>query len=297
MVEGGSPSRDLKKRHRSTSREREHRHHRSHRDVSEKKHRHVSPRRSKSPDSKRRKNDDVSKVKKSHDDDIEEGESTANDTRSTTANNNDSNNGATTSKRVPLSLEEMLEKNKKEKEAISKPKFITKEEREAAAIKRRQEEADAIRQRNDELRKKHTTFNKEAEQLAAREDRERERERRERERDRHRREKDDQTEKPVISVPDAEREEAAVKERYLGIVKKKRKVRSLNDRKFVFDWDVAEDTAVDYNPIYKEKHQIQLFGRGHIAGIDINKQKKDQSKFYGMLLEERRTQGEKDREV
>jgi ATP-dependent RNA helicase DDX23/PRP28 len=65
----------------------------------------------------------------------------------------------------------------------------------------------------------------------------------------------------------------------------------------VFDWDAGEDTAVDYNPIYKEKHQIQFFGRGHIAGIDINKQKKDQSKFYGDLLEERRTQGEKDRET
>ncbi|CAF4021871.1 unnamed protein product, partial [Rotaria sordida] len=116
-----------------------------------------------------------------------------------------------------------------------------------------------------------------------------------RERDRHRREKEDPTDRPSTANADGEREEAAVKERYLGIVKKKRKVRRLNDRKFVFDWDAGEDTAVDYNPIYKEKHQIQFFGRGHIAGIDINKQKKDQSKFYGDLLEKRRTQGEKDR--
>jgi len=71
----------------------------------------------------------------------------------------------------------------------------------------------------------------------------------------------------------------------------------LNKRKFVFDWDAREDTAVDYNPIYKEKHQIQFFGRGHIAGIDINKQKTEQSKFYGNLLDNRRTQGEKDRET
>ena len=70
----------------------------------------------------------------------------------------------------------------------------------------------------------------------------------------------------------------------------------MNDRKFVFDWDAGEDTAVDYNPIYKEKHEIQFFGRGHIAGIDLNKQKDDQSKFYGDLLSERRTQNEKDRE-
>ena len=58
-------------------------------------------------------------------------------------------------------------------------------------------------------------------------------------------------------------------ERYLGIIKKKKRIRRLNDRKFVFDWDASEDTSNDYNPLYKERHQVQLFGRGHIAGIDI----------------------------
>ena len=57
--------------------------------------------------------------------------------------------------------------------------------------------------------------------------------------------------------------------RYLGGEKKKKKVRRLNDRKFVFDWDAGEDTSVDYNPIYKEKHEIQFFGRGQLAGIDL----------------------------
>lgn len=52
-------------------------------------------------------------------------------------------------------------------------------------------------------------------------------------------------------------------------MKKKRRVRRLNDRKFVFDWDTAEDTSVDYNPLYKERHQVQLYGRGHVAGIDL----------------------------
>lgn len=52
-------------------------------------------------------------------------------------------------------------------------------------------------------------------------------------------------------------------------MKKKRRVRRLNDRKFVFDWDASEDTAIDYNPIYKERHTVQFFGRGHVAGIDI----------------------------
>ena len=60
-----------------------------------------------------------------------------------------------------------------------------------------------------------------------------------------------------------------LQERYLGVTKKKKRVRRMNDRKFVFDWDANEDTSNDYNPLYKERHQIQFFGRGHIAGIDM----------------------------
>ena len=60
-----------------------------------------------------------------------------------------------------------------------------------------------------------------------------------------------------------------LQERYLGIIKRKKRVRRLNDRKFVFDWDAGEDTSLDYNPIYRERHNVQFFGRGHIAGIDI----------------------------
>jgi len=55
----------------------------------------------------------------------------------------------------------------------------------------------------------------------------------------------------------------------LGLKKKKKRIRRLNDRKFVFDWDAGDDTSVDYNPIYKEKHEVQFFGRGHVAGVDI----------------------------
>ncbi len=56
----------------------------------------------------------------------------------------------------------------------------------------------------------------------------------------------------------SEREKEAVKERYLGAPKKKKKVRRLNDRKFVFDWDAGEDTSKDYNPIYVDRHSIQV---------------------------------------
>lgn len=103
-------------------------------------------------------------------------------------------------------------------------------------------------------------------------------------------------EDPKHQDKDKEKETEAIKERYLGLTKKKRRVRRLNDRKFVFDWDAGEDTSVDYNPIYKERHQVQFFGRGNLAGIDIKAQKRDQSKFYGELLEKRRTEAEKAQE-
>lgn len=83
----------------------------------------------------------------------------------------------------------------------------------------------------------------------------------------------------------------------MGLVKKKKRIRRLNDRKFVFDWEASEDTSTDYNNLYKQRHEVQFFGRGHVAGIDIKQQKRDQSKFYGELLEKRRTVGEKDQEV
>ena len=50
------------------------------------------------------------------------------------------------------------------------------------------------------------------------------------------------------------------------------------------------------NPRYKERHQVQLLGRGFIAGIDLKQQKREQSRFYGDLMEKRRTLEEKEQE-
>lgn len=43
-----------------------------------------------------------------------------------------------------------------------------------------------------------------------------------------------------------------LQERYLGGIKKRKRTRHLNDRKFVFEWDASEDTSVDYNPMWVE---------------------------------------------
>nr|CAI5857582.1 unnamed protein product [Callosobruchus analis] len=187
-------------------------------------------------------------------------------------------------KKEPLSLEELLAKKKAEEAAKSKPVFLTKEQRAAEALKRRQEEVDRIRKQQEEERKILDNIQKTRQDDQKKDDREY---RRPRDRD-----KDEEKQKDK----DKEKEQDAIKERYLGLVKKKRRVRRLNDRKFVFDWDAGEDTSLDYNNLYKDRHQVQFFGRGNLAGIDIKAQKRDQSKFYGELLEKRRTEAEKAQE-
>merc|ERR1712013_476944 len=91
-------------------------------------------------------------------------------------------------------------------------------------------------------------------------------------------------------------EKQAIKDRYLGAEKKKKRVRRQNDRKFVFDWEAGDDTSVDWNPIYMDRHALQFMGRGGIGGVDLKTQKKEQTQFYGDLLERRRTELEKDQE-
>lgn len=64
----------------------------------------------------------------------------------------------------------------------------------------------------------------------------------------------------------------AIRSRYLGVDKKKRKIRKMNDKKFVFDWDEQEDTiALAGGGGVRElglKGGAVMFGRGHIAGMD-----------------------------
>jgi hypothetical protein len=81
----------------------------------------------------------------------------------------------------------------------------------------------------------------------------------------------------------------------MGGERKPKRTRRLSDRKFVFDWDVTEDTSQDFNDLYTERRTVQMFGRGHLAGIDIKEQLTNGSKFYQQLLEQRRSLEEKSR--
>ncbi|XP_057294086.1 probable ATP-dependent RNA helicase DDX23 [Hydractinia symbiolongicarpus] len=213
-------------------------------------------------------------------------------------------------KREPLSLEEMIAKRNEEKKALEKPKFLTKEERAAEAIKKRQQQVEEKRKKIEEERNAREKLLKEAERSRDDYDRDRYRDRyrREREYEERERERDrdkDKTKKEgtetkveqvVLTGRDREKELEAIKNRYLGVAKKKKKVRRLNDKKFVFDWDASEDTSQDYNKLYRERHEAQFFGRGQKAGIDVKTQKKS-SKFYEQLMEKRRTESEKTQEL
>merc|ERR1712142_650692 len=219
------------------------------------------------------------------------------------------------SKVEPLSLEELLAKKKAEEAEKSKPKFLSKEERAAEALRRRAEKVEEIRRIQDEEKKKREEFNKEgkvelreierAQRDNARNPRDRQREKeREKERERWRSEREKEKRKVENKNQDdgkqdfetSLKEKAAIKARYLGAEKKKKRVRRQNDRKFVFDWDTTDDTSADYNKLYADRHNLQFFGRGGIGGIDIKSQKKEQIQFYGDLLERRRTELEKDQE-
>ena len=66
---------------------------------------------------------------------------------------------------------------------------------------------------------------------------------------------------------------SAIRSRYLGVDRKKRKIRKMNDRKFVFDWDAQDDTAADATPVAAADGQAGgslMFGRGHVAGMDMS---------------------------
>lgn len=197
----------------------------------------------------------------------------------------------------PLSLEEMIARREAEKKAQEKPTFLTKEQRAMEALKRRQQQVEEQRKKTEGERQMREKFLREA-QYSREDEVERERRERRERREKNLTEEEAESEKAKArKEKDQEKEIQAIKQRYLGGVKKRKKIRRLADRKFVFEWDTGEDTAVDYNPIYTDRHQIQLFGRGHIGGIDIKWQKKETGKFYQEMLEKRRTQEEKNQEA
>ncbi|KAI0705818.1 pre-mRNA-splicing ATP-dependent RNA helicase PRP28 [Cytidiella melzeri] len=253
------------------------------------------------------------------------------------------------SRSQPLSIESLLQKQKEDKEAAAKPKFLTKEQRAQLAIAKRAQELREQKEKEDRARQERQNLEREAEEIRSR-DRERERtarygsggggggggrydDRQERYGRRDHRERDNRRYPPaedrrsvlqgVPTGPRADRGKeppagprgsssltpgsassmpppplppnangtngilnaeseafvppmtdndlTAIRSRYLGVDKKKRKIRKMNDRKFVFDWDEQDDTFSAEAPaaVGSQRQGAQImFGRGHIAGMD-----------------------------
>ncbi|KAJ1310397.1 hypothetical protein OPQ81_007135 [Rhizoctonia solani] len=214
--------------------------------------------------------------------------------------------------RTPLSIESLVEKQRAEQEAASKPKFLTREERAKLAIERRAAEIRAEREKEQRAREERERLEREAQDLSAPKDREMRDGRFDRDKDRDRdrgdkyggrydersKKRDDRRpayQNGIPTGPRAERDKtgppappppksgspppppppsdapfvppisdsdlSAIRSRYLGVDKKKRKIRKMNDRKFVFDWDAQEDTGA------VQQSSAVMFGRGHLAGM------------------------------
>ncbi|KAJ7489800.1 P-loop containing nucleoside triphosphate hydrolase protein [Mycena galericulata] len=240
----------------------------------------------------------------------------------------------------PLSIESLLQKQKQEKEAASKPKFLSKEERAKLAIAKRAQEIREQKEKDELTRKDRAALEQEAEELRAKErggqnrygrndDRygHSERDNRHGRRDNRRGPPPAAPTPAPATAPTAPREgyqnvptgpradrskvgptsssasmppppvpahasgahgslpepatpyeppmtdtdRAAIRSRYLGVDKKKRKMRKINDRKFVFDWDNQDDTMAEDAPsvVGSQRQGAQvMFGRGRLAGMD-----------------------------
>ncbi|KAK5816461.1 P-loop containing nucleoside triphosphate hydrolase protein [Linnemannia elongata] len=206
---------------------------------------------------------------------------------------------AAPARKVPISLEELIKQKEQEKQALEKPKFLTKEQRAELAIQKRQKEVEAQRQAQELERQQRAEFDAKARAEVHDNNRygydsrinSRDRDRNEREKARRDGNKDTANGDSPSGVVLADKEIEMVKKHYMGIDDKERKIRKRSDKKFVFDWNADDDTSRDLNPLYTHRHSAQLFGRGSFAGIDL-KDTKSKDKFYDKLLANRRTDAE-----
>ncbi|AES74381.1 putative RNA helicase [Medicago truncatula] len=163
------------------------------------------------------------------------------------------------------------------KPAIPKPVFLTKAQREQAALERRHNQVAASHKKELLLRPSDSDRRSYRERDRERERDNRDRERRNRDRER---EEEDKAREHARSEKLAERKREqdleSIKEQYLGSKKPKKRVIKPSEKfRFSFDWENTEDTSRDRNDLYENPHTAQLlFGRGFIAGMDRREQKK-----------------------
>jgi ATP-dependent RNA helicase DDX23/PRP28 len=149
-----------------------------------------------------------------------------------------------------------VKKREAEAKASARPSFVSKKDREAAALKRREEEVAARRNRgSNDTRAPPGVGSGSFPFRETYHDRAFDRRR------------------GGDAFDDArarERELELIRAQYMGGAKAKKKVTKPSDKfKFKFDWDKDQDTSADLNPLYDRPHESALaFGRGARAGVD-----------------------------
>lgn len=230
-------------------------------------------------------------------------------------NGSNGKNGEASRRKEPLDIEEILRKKKEANEALAKPRFIPKAERERlAAEKQKEEEEKRKRKAEEEAQSKSSSRSATAVESDRRYGDRRDRDhtpavptgpRAMRQNGHDRRDVNDREDgdgrgkskgkkgSTGEKRPAPEEEEAAlIRARYMGpemnqsTFSAKKKRRRTTEKKFNFEWDAEEDTTQDHNPIYAERAEPTFFGRGRLAGFgdDVTE---ENAKKYAMSLIER----------
>ncbi|KAJ3302873.1 mRNA splicing protein prp28 [Kappamyces sp. JEL0829] len=168
--------------------------------------------------------------------------------------------------RVPLSIDELLVKRKAQEELEAKPVFLSKAERAKLALERRAAQVQEEKQQKNSAGR--AVFSKSTGPSLGNGLDERSWKQGPKGTDQANMGKHGQDGKRDREADPAELVDS-VKEKYLGVQnKEKRKIRKLNDKKFVFDWAQDEDTSQDHNPLYQTKHTSELLLKRKLGGME-----------------------------
>ena len=223
--------------------------------------------------------------------------------------------GAAKPKVQPLSVEELVRAKREADAAASKPKFLSKAERERIALEKRQKEAEAAKklQNGTDGTRPASPSRMDIDQQPNNHGRPPSGPRSHRQDNCRGRDQDLQPPAPPKSMafgasdsrngkkrPEAEPEKAQVeliRQRYMGqdnnvsnfSAQKKRK--RTTDKKFNFEWNAEEDTTPDYDPIYRNRSEVNFFGRGRLAGFDDQAADAAAKKYAAVIAERDKVDG------
>ncbi|KAF2280960.1 DEAD-domain-containing protein [Westerdykella ornata] len=79
--------------------------------------------------------------------------------------------------------------------------------------------------------------------------------------------------RPAPRSASEDTEAMMIRQRYMGAEQAqstfsaKKKRRRTTEKKFNFEWNEDEDTSIDHNPIYQDRAEVNFFGRGRLGGF------------------------------